>query len=79
MDFGEILRSKIPILRVKARRKTHKCIALGQFGSIPVRLRLGNMLAHIQGARDQDDRALDDRHDRRLKIEEHQSRIDQLQ
>jgi hypothetical protein len=38
MDFGEILRSKIPILRVKARRKTHKCIALGQFGSIPVRL-----------------------------------------
>jgi hypothetical protein len=38
IDFGAILRSKIPILRVKARRKMQKCIALGQFGSIPVRL-----------------------------------------
>ena len=38
IDFGVILRSKIPILRVKARRKMQKCIVVGQFGSIPVRL-----------------------------------------
>jgi len=39
IDFGVILRSKIPILRVKARRKMRKCIVVGQFGSAPVRLR----------------------------------------
>ena len=38
IDFGVILRSKISILRVKARRKMRKCIAVGQFGSTPVRL-----------------------------------------
>jgi hypothetical protein len=32
------LRSKIPILRAKARRKMRKCIVAGQFGSTPVRL-----------------------------------------
>ena len=38
IDFGGILRSKIPILRVKARRKMRKRIVVGQFGSTPVRL-----------------------------------------
>ena len=38
IDFGVILRSKISILRVKARRKMRKCIAVGQFGSALVRL-----------------------------------------
>jgi len=38
IDFGVILRSKIQILQAKARRKMRKCIVVGQFGSIPVRL-----------------------------------------
>ena len=38
IDFGAILRSKIQILRARARRKMRKCIAGGQFGSAPIRL-----------------------------------------
>jgi len=40
IDFGVILRSKIQILQAKARRKMRKCIVVGQFGSIAVRLAL---------------------------------------
>ena len=47
IDFGVILRSKIPILRVKARRKMRKRIVVGQFGSTPVRLMIRMLTEYL--------------------------------